>query len=129
MTSSLKEALYEKFSRHAISMTGENAIYDPLAILCKENERFCGALVYQPFWGAMHIKYLVTEESMRGRGIGTMLMERAFEIAKLEKMPFAFVETMSFQALGFYQKMGFILEYTRSGYSHGTAFHYLRKDF
>jgi len=34
---------------------------------------------------------------------------------------------MSFQALEFYQKMGFELDFTRPGYAHGTSFHYLSK--
>jgi len=56
-------------------------------------------------------------------------MEHAFTFGRENKCPFAFVETMSFQAVEFYQKIGFQLEFTRSGYAHGTSFHYLRKDF
>ena len=55
-------------------------------------------------------------------------MKNALKYGKENKCPFAFVETMSFQALDFYQKLGFQLEYTRTGYAHGTSFHYLRKD-
>ena len=36
------------------------------------------------------------------------------------KCPFAFVETMGFQALEFYEKCGFKLEFTRAGYARDT---------
>jgi hypothetical protein len=55
-------------------------------------------------------------------------MKKALQYGRDKDCPFAFVETMSFQALDFYQKMGFQLELTRTGYAHGTSFHYLRKD-
>lgn len=59
--------------------------------------------------------------------MGVRLMECALKYGSDKACPFAFVETMSFQALGFYRKMGFELEFTRSGYKHGTSFHYLQK--
>ncbi len=67
------------------------------------------------------------DECYRCQGLGTELMEVAFKFGRENKCPFAFVETMSFQALGFYQKNEFQLDFTRSGYSHGTSFHYLQK--
>jgi ribosomal protein S18 acetylase RimI-like enzyme len=54
-------------------------------------------------------------------------MESALKYGRGNKCLFAFVETMSFQALDFYRKVGFELEFTRSGYKHRTLFHYLRK--
>lgn len=50
------------------------------------------------------------------------------DYGRSNKCPFAFVATMSFQAREFYEKIGFTLEFTRSGYKHGTSFHYLRKE-
>ena len=78
--------------------------------------------------GALHVKYVYVDDAYRGQGLATRLIERAFAYGRENKCFFAFVETMSFQALGFYQKMGFQLEFTRPGYAHGTSFHYLRKD-
>lgn len=128
MTNALKDTIYEGFSRHALMMTGHDEKFESVAIVCNEGDLLAGALVYQQFWGAMHIKYLYVHESKRGRGIGTELVNRAVAIAREMDMPFAFVETMSFQALDFYRKVGFVLEYTRSGYAHNTSFHYLRMD-
>lgn len=38
------------------------------------------------------------------------------------------VETMSFQAPEFYQKMGFKIEFSRPGYAKNNCFHYLKKN-
>ena len=82
-------------------------------------------LLFSPF--EEHLLYVA--EHARGSGLGTALMEQAFSFGKSHNHAFAFVETMSFQALEFYQKMGFFLEYTRTEYAHNASAHYLRKDF
>lgn len=124
----LKKRVYEGFSRHAIAETGFDEKFEPVAFVAMGAEAFAGAVVIEYFWGALHVKYVYVEDAYRGQGIGTRLIQYAFDYGKEKKCSFAFVETMSFQAMGFYQKMGFELEFTRPGYSHGTSFHYLRKD-
>lgn len=128
MSEALKERLYKGFSNHAIQTIGYDEIGKPLAFIANENGHFAGAVVVMLFWGALHIKYLYVEEPYRGRLIATQLIREALSYGRDHQCPFAFVETMSFQALGFYQKIGFELELTRSGYNHGTSFHYLRKN-
>lgn len=127
-TDKLKKQVFEGFGRHAVAETGHNELPDPIAFIAKENDQFVGALVAQMFWGALHIKYVYIEDAFRSKGVGSQLLEAALAYAKEQKCPFAFVETMSFQAMPFYKKFGFVLEYTRHGYNHGTSFHYLRKD-
>lgn len=124
----LKKKIYEGFSRHAIATTGHDEKFDSVAFVANEKGFFSGAIVVELFWGALHIKYLYVEDKYRGHGLATHLMENAINYGQDHKCPFAFVETMNFQALEFYQKMGFVLELTRSGYKHETSFHYLRKD-
>lgn len=128
LSDALKKKIYEGFSRHAIAMTGFDEKFDPVAFIANEKNIFAGAIVVELFWGALHIKYVYVEAKYRGHGVATKLMEQALAYGRENQCPFAFVETMNFQALGFYQKMGFELEFTRSGYKHGTSFHYLRKN-
>jgi hypothetical protein len=56
-------------------------------------------------------------------------MKQALQYGRKNNCPFAFVETMSFQAKDFYQKLGFKIEFTRTGFAHGTSFHYMKRDF
>jgi ribosomal protein S18 acetylase RimI-like enzyme len=80
------------------------------------------------FWGQLHIKYPLVKERHRGQGIGRELVKHAFEYGKEQGCDFTYVETMSFQAINFYKKLGFKVELQRDGYSHKTSFYYLRKD-
>ncbi len=129
LTPDLKEQIFKGFSRHAVAKTGYDGLSDSVAFIATDEETFVGAVVVAQFWGALHVKYLYVEDAYRGQKIASHLMDRAFSYGKEKGCPFAFVETMSFQALGFYQKIGFQIEFTRSGYSHGTSFHYLKRDF
>ena len=54
-------------------------------------------------------------------------MEHAFKYGRQEGCRFTFVETMSFQAPEFYEKIGFKIELKRNGYDANTSFYYLIK--
>ena len=125
----LNKKINAGFSRHAIAMTGYDEKYEPVAFVAKDEKgSFAGAVVVVLFWGALHVKYVYVEEKFRDSGIGTKLMKHALQYGRNNQCAFAFVETMNFQALDFYRKMGFELEFTRPGYKHNTSFHYLRRD-
>lgn len=129
LTKELKEQVDKGFSKHSIDLIGHDGLFEPIAFVAStDNEPMAGMIGVQLFWGALHIKYLFIDEAYRGKGLGTLLMKEALSYGNENNCPFAYVETLSFQALGFYQKMGFTLEFTRSGFKHGTSFHYLRKD-
>lgn len=123
----IKKQIDTGFSQHAILQTGHDDRKEPVAFVAMDEGIFAGACVAAVFWGALHIKYVYVEQAYRLKGLGTKLMENAFTFGREQKCTFAFVETMSFQAADFYKKMGFELEFTREGFSHGTSFHYLRK--
>lgn len=128
-TEELKHKVGLGLKEHAIEVMGQDGIGEPVAFVAIENNEYIGAVVAQPFWGAWHIKYVWVNKTHRRRQIGTRLLEKSCEYGKNLNYLFAFVETMSFQALEFYQKMGFTLEFSRGGYTNGVFFHYLRKDF
>jgi len=129
LSEELTQQIFQGFSRYAIARTGFDGKGEPVAFVAREGENFAGVVAVEVFWGALHIKYLLVEEKYRGQRIGTRLMEQAFAYGREHSCPFAFVETMSFQAKGFYQKLGFYLEFSRSDYPKEIGFHYLRKDF
>lgn len=128
LTEEIRKQVYDGFSRHAIATIGVDEKIEPIAFVAMEGGVFAGTVVVALFWGALHVKYVYVEEKYRGHGLGTRLMKQAFQYGMEHKCPFAFVETMSFQASGFYQKLGFMIELTRTGFSHGTSFYYLKKN-
>lgn len=121
----LKRFINQGFSDHAISEVGSDGEMQALVFTFTDEEKVLGAVVAKTFWGGLHIKNLYVSPDARGRGIGRELMNAACVKGKELGCRFAFVETMSFQALDFYQKLGFELEFTRPGYDHGVSFHYL----
>ena len=130
-TDELRAQIYSGFSRHSIEVTGHDEKFETAAFVAMNRTTglFAGVVVTTFFWNALHVKHLYVDENHRGQGLGTQLLEHALALGIAHKCPFAFLETMSFQALGFYKKFGFQLELTRNGYAHGTSLHYLRKDF
>ena len=128
LTDEIKKKIFGGFRQQAIKSTGIDGLSeDPISFEIFKNSEFIGAIVVQPFWEQLHIKYLFVEERYRGQGIAGQLMNHALEFGKKRGCHFAFVETMSFQAPEFYQKMGFVIEFSRSGYAKNTSFHYLKK--
>lgn len=124
----VKKRVFYGFARQAMQATGIDGLNeDPISFEVFDNGEFVGAIVVQLFWRQLHIKYLFVEESYRGQGIARRLMNHALEHGKNRGCQFAFVETMSFQAPEFYQKMGFKIEFSRPGYAENTVLHYLKK--
>ncbi|AIF80914.1 hypothetical protein I862_01755 [endosymbiont of Acanthamoeba sp. UWC8] len=127
LTDQIKSTIFKGFAEHAIERTGINGINDAISFVAYRGTEFIGAMVVDLFWGQLHIKYLYIKKEYRGQNLGNQLTEHALNFGRSHKCDFAFVETMSFQALDFYIKLGFKLEFTRDGYAKNTSFHYLRK--
>lgn len=127
VTTDLKKQINDGFRRHALENTGYDEKLEAIAFVSHIDDKFAGAVIIGPFWGAPHIKNLYVDENFRGRGVGSVLMQQAFKYGREKDCLFAFVETMSFQAIEFYLKLGFQLEFSRAGYKCGTSFHYLKK--
>ncbi|MCB1107439.1 MAG: GNAT family N-acetyltransferase [Chlamydiia bacterium] len=129
VTPELQGVIRSGFSEHAIEEMGQDGFSEPIAFVVRQERSCIGVLVVRSFWGSLHIKNLWVHRDHRKQGIGRALLSKAFVYGMKEGHAFAFVETLSFQALEFYQKLGFVLEYTRNGYAQGISFHYLRRDF
>ncbi len=59
------------------------------------------------YWGWLYINILWIEKSHRHKGLGTKLVLEAEKEALQRKCEFAHLDTMSFQALKFYKKLGY----------------------
>ena len=113
------------YSLQKIGIVGKN---DLVAFVAKDGDTIVGGIQVEIFFGQLHIRLLYVDNAYRKYGVGKKLMEEAMNFGREMKCSQAFVETMSFQAFEFYQKLGFLLEFTRTGYICGAKDHYLRKD-
>ncbi len=128
LSDAIKKKIFHGFAQQAIKITGIDGLSEEaISFEIFDKSGFVGAIVVQLFWGQLHIKFLLVEEKYRGQGIGRQLMAHALEFGNTRECHFAFVETMSFQALEFYQKMGFKQDFVRTGYAQGTSLYYLSR--
>lgn len=122
----IEEKVLKGFAEHALDSMSSDGDIKRFTFVARD-EGLKGALIAKTFWGSFHIKHLYLDADCRGQGIGKQLMKQALEKAKALGCRFAFVETLSFQALDFYKSLGFSEEFVRHGYDKGVSFHYMKK--
>ena len=79
-------------------------------------------------YGGLHIDNLWVSDSIRNTGWGTKLVNAALTYGKEKNCSFATVNTMDWEARGFYQKLGFRIEFERCGFQKKSVFYFLRKE-
>jgi GNAT superfamily N-acetyltransferase len=100
--------------------------WHPLGIFLRGNGEIVAGLVGQTYCGWLFVKYLWVSDSLRGRGVGRELMAQAEARARERGCHSAWLDTFSFQAPGFYQKLGYE-EFGRLDYPPDHQRHFLRK--
>ncbi|HHD4620685.1 TPA: GNAT family N-acetyltransferase, partial [Legionella pneumophila] len=80
-------------------------------------------------YGGLHVDNLWVSESIRHQGWGTKLMQEALKYGNEKGCAFATVNTMDWEAIEFYKKLGFELEFERHGFQKNSIFYFLRKEF
>ncbi|WP_210480226.1 N-acetyltransferase [Naasia sp. SYSU D00948] len=82
--------------------------WEPLALFVRDAAgRTIGGLTGGTYWGWLYVETLWLDESLQGQGVGTELLERAERAALERGCRHSMLDTMSFQALGFYEKQGY----------------------
>lgn len=82
-----------------------------------------GATLY----GCLYIDLISVDPEHQRRGIGRKLVRRCEDLGRERKCTFSTVSTMDWEALGFYQKLGYGIEYVREGYEKESKMYFLRK--
>ena len=123
----LSKRLYDAFAEQTLERMGVNGNNPKLeSLVLSDDDQEIGVIVLHRFWGSIMIPYLYVEKPYRGKGLGRQLISHAVDYAQKHDCHFLSTETSSFEALDFYKKLGFELEFTRGGYSHEVKVHYLR---
>jgi GNAT superfamily N-acetyltransferase len=80
-------------------------------------------------WGrSTHIDVLWVDANYRGRGFGANLMKAIEDYAAAHGHPLIYLETASFQALPFYQSLGYVVFGELQEISEGHTLFFLRKE-
>ncbi len=100
----------------------------PLGIFLEdENKKKLAGLTGETFGNWLCIRYLFVDECLRGQGIGRKIIEAAECEARKRGCKYAFVDTFSFQAPGFYKKLGYKEVFTLEEYPYTGKRHYYTK--
>ena len=104
--------------------------YTPLALFLRNaEEEIVGGLRGVTVWGWLFVSQLWVAEELRGQDFGTKLMEAAESEAKGRNCHAAYVDTFSFLALDFYQKLGYTIFGTLEDFPKGHTRYFLKKVF
>ena len=106
----------------------EKEINKPIEIIARnELNEIIGGLYGRSLWGTLEIKTFVVKTENRNEGIGRKLIKEAEKEAKNRNCRFISLDTFSFQAPEFYEKLGFIKIGTETDFPKGFEKYYYRK--
>ena len=98
------------------------------AIFVRDGDGPLTAGVYSYAWGGVcQVELLWVSEEHRGEGLGTRLMEAVETEARRIGCSMIFLDTFSYQAPGFYEKLGFQIAGTISDFPEGHTYYVLFK--
>lgn len=86
-----------------------------------------GGVTGVTYYGCLYIDMLFVDKPLRSQGWGAKLMSGAEKIGKEHRCTFATVNTMDWEALPFYQRLGYEVEFIREGYQLNSKMFMLRK--
>ncbi|MEN2786775.1 GNAT family N-acetyltransferase [Sphingomonas qilianensis] len=101
-----------------------------LAVLLADDAgRTIGGLWGRTLFSWLQIELLFVPEQQRGQAVGSAVLRRAEALALARGCIGASLDTYSFQARGFYEKLGYSLVGTITDCPPGGARHFLHKRF
>jgi GNAT superfamily N-acetyltransferase len=103
--------------------------YRPLAVFLRAaDQALVGGLLGATYWGWLHIDVLWLHESVRRQGFGERLLLTAEQEAIRRGCRYAHLDTMSFQALPFYEQHGYTVFGVLPDLPAGHSRYFLKKE-
>jgi GNAT superfamily N-acetyltransferase len=117
----------DRLDLYNIGATGVSAYYPVNYFLKNARGEVMGGLLGSLWGGWMHVSILWIDETARGKGWATKLMDQAEALARERGCYSANLDTHSFQARPFYEKRGYEVFGTLDDYPKGHQKFFLRK--
>lgn len=108
-----------------VSFEGE--VNEDVEIIMYDKHEIIGGIIGRSLWGTLEIKRLAVHPDYRHKGIGSKLIAAAEEEAKKRKCGYLSLNTFSYQAPEFYEKMGFIKIGTEKDFPRGFERYFYQK--
>ena len=101
--------------------------YKRFAVTLRERGKIVGGIVGEVWTTVLFIQFFWMEQKYRGRKFGLQLIEAIEEEARKFGAKRSYVDTMSFQAPGFYRNCGYEEFGAIEGYPEGVTRHWFTK--
>ena len=101
--------------------------YKRLAISLRDRNKIVGGIVGEVWTAVLFIQYFWIDGKMRGKNYGAKLIEAIEDEAKRFGATHSYVDTMSFQAPGFYRNCGYKEYGSIEGYPGKVTRHWFTK--
>ena len=103
--------------------------YEEICLFLKDEQgNVRGGVVSEICWNWLEIHTLMIDEEIRISGYGTKLLSELEKIAMEKECDFIKVDTLSFQALDFYEKNGYQVFGSIDNVGRDYKHYYLKKD-
>ena len=103
----IKERIYEGLKAFNLKHFPDEDIQSLACIAEDEEGRFLGGLTGEIFTNTLFVEFLWLDDQHRSVGMGRKLMETLEEQSKAHGVTHLYLDTYTFQAPGFYAKLGF----------------------
>lgn len=116
-------------SDYAKQMRKQKPIEEFAFYIRDENQTIVGGANGAMYYGCLYIDQLWVSEKLRGQNYGTQLMKSAEKLGREKGCISSTVNTMDWEALDFYKKLGYHVEFERRGFVNNSILYFLRKEF
>jgi GNAT superfamily N-acetyltransferase len=121
-----KKAVLDGLIRYNNEKMGKQQ-YKRLAVSLREKNAIVGGIVGEVWTAVLFIQFFWLERGLRGKGFGAKLIKAIEDEARRFGATRAYVDTMSFQAPGFYRTSGYEEFGSIEGYPGGVTRHWFTK--
>jgi len=124
----LETILYAGLNDEAVAAKEMNRVSTFGICIKNETQNILGGAKGAVLYGNLYVDALWIDKKVRDQGWGAKLMAEAEKIGRECGCTFATVNTMDWEALPFYQKLGYNIEFTREGFEKDSKMFMLRKN-
>jgi len=123
----VQRIVWDGLNRYNVAMTGLTE-YHPVVVLLRDaDDEVVGGALGNIWGGWLHVRALWVAEPLRHQGHGKALLARAEQFARERGCRGVHLDTFSFQAPAFYQKLGYEVFATLEDFPAGHTQYFLRK--
>jgi GNAT superfamily N-acetyltransferase len=122
------DAIHAIIGAFNTAQTGMPDTDAPLALVLRDDAgAITGGLYGRSYYDWLFVNLLIVPEALRGQRMGSKLMAEAETIARARGCTGIWLDTFSFQARGFYEKLGFTMFGEIEDYPEGHARYFFKK--